>query len=191
MSRSKLAAIVVAIVAVVAGSAAYAAIPDGGGVIHACYWNGGGGPLRIIDTAKGQKCTTNETALDWNQQGPKGDPGLPGPKGDKGDPGPAGPAGISDLQHVIADTGHVSTSGLHGVGANCPTGDTALSTGYAAQSIEQGGSSFFTGSPAVRIDQVGTSKDGGSVAFTLDASKLPAGYDARVQISVLCAKIGA
>ena len=191
MSKSTLAAIVIAIVAVAAGSAAFAAIPDGGGVIHACYWKGGSSPLRIIDTAKGQKCTTNETALDWNQQGPKGDPGLPGAKGDKGDPGPAGPAGISDLHHVFANTGHVSKSGQHDVAAWCPAGETALYTGYWVQSLSTSTGSLFTGSTAVQIDEVATDGAIGRVQFTLDAAKLPAGYDAGVQVSVLCAKIGA
>ena len=97
MSKFKLIAIAAAAVAVIAGSAAYAAIPDGNGVIHACYWKSTTGQLRIIDPSQGQKCNSNENALDWSQQGP---PGAPGPKGDRGDPGQQGPAGISGYEVV-------------------------------------------------------------------------------------------
>jgi hypothetical protein len=78
MSKSKLAA--VAVVAIAAGTTAYAAIPDGAGTIHGCY-DKSSGALRVTDsttnTPKG--CSTNEIALDWNQQGAKGDQGDPGP----------------------------------------------------------------------------------------------------------------
>ena len=107
MSKSKLAAVVVAIAAVAAGSAAFAAIPDGGGLIHGCY-DKQSGQLRVTDTATNQPktCTNKELALNWNQQGPQGIQGLQGPKGDKGDPGvagrpgdpgPQGPAGPTDV----------------------------------------------------------------------------------------------
>jgi hypothetical protein len=77
MSKHKLAALITfAFVAV--GSAAYAAIPDGNGVIHGCYRKVSPNPgtIRLIDTAKGQACTTGENTLDWNQAD-KGDPGPP------------------------------------------------------------------------------------------------------------------
>ena len=66
-----------ALFAAAAAGAAYATIPDGGGVIHACY-NAGSNPsgnLRVIDSEAGAKCSKNEKALDWNQQGIKGDKG--------------------------------------------------------------------------------------------------------------------
>src|SRR3954447_24020517 len=108
-------ALVVATVAVVlaVGGAAYATIPDSGGVIHACYHvNGdrqlaGNGSVRLIDpNGSGNKNTTSckkdEVALDWNRTGPtgpqgakgsKGDTGPTGPKGSKGETGPTGPKG--------------------------------------------------------------------------------------------------
>lgn len=76
--------------AVAAAGVSYAAIPDSGGVIHACYKqaghdDGGGGKreLRVIDTDQGDTCKKNEIALDWNQQGPQGNPGP------QGEPGPS------------------------------------------------------------------------------------------------------
>ena len=74
-------------VAVLAAGAAYATIPDGGGVIHGCYASNGA--LKVIDAATAH-CAKNETALDWNQTGPQG---APGPTGATGPQGPAGPAG--------------------------------------------------------------------------------------------------
>jgi len=64
----KLVALVVVIVGVVAGSAAFAAIPGAGGVIHSCYTKSGGS-MRVID-ASVTNCKSTETSLDWNIIGP-------------------------------------------------------------------------------------------------------------------------
>jgi hypothetical protein len=74
-----LAALVVAI-----GGAAFAAIPDSSGVIHGCYGKSNGS-LRVVGSAS--DCRNNETAIEWNQQGP---PGATGPQG------PPGPGGSRD-----------------------------------------------------------------------------------------------
>jgi hypothetical protein len=76
--------------------AAYAAIPDGNGVIHACYHvNGqgqvdGGANLRLIDPSSSNKdgsaCKKDEQALNFNQQGQQG---ATGATGATGNPGPA------------------------------------------------------------------------------------------------------
>src|SRR3954451_4835658 len=85
------------------GAAAYAALQDGSGVIHACVDNKGA--TRIIDIAV-DECRKNETAISWNQTGPQGLPGAPGvngaagPQGLQGVTGPsgaAGPAGADGL----------------------------------------------------------------------------------------------
>jgi len=78
-----------------AGGIAYAAIPDSSGIIHGCYNTGSNpsGQLRVIDAASGGKCSKNESALNWNQQGPTGPQGPVGPQGPKGDPGPTYSAG--------------------------------------------------------------------------------------------------
>jgi hypothetical protein len=96
----KLVAALVAILAIAVGSAAYAAIPDAGGVVHGCY-DKASGQLRVTDTDTNtpKACSSKEAALTWNQQGPQGlqgqqgAPGIQGPKGDKGDPGSQGPKG--------------------------------------------------------------------------------------------------
>jgi hypothetical protein len=118
-------ALVVSIVALVMalGGAAYATIPDARGIVHGCYKRSSGGvfapprgSLRVIDTAKGQGCRKNETALNWNQTGQRGPQGPQGPKGDTGATGPQGPKG---------DTGATGAQGPKGdTGAQGPKGDT-------------------------------------------------------------------
>lgn len=92
----------VALAAAAAGGIAYASIPDGEGVIHACYSpNAAAGPsgaqLKIIDSEVAS-CTNGQTEVTWGQTGPqgppgeKGDQGDKGDKGDKGDPGEPGPS---------------------------------------------------------------------------------------------------
>jgi hypothetical protein len=55
--------------ALIAG-AAVASIPDAAQVIHGCYNPKQANKLRVIDTAKGQKCSSVEKPLNWNQNGP-------------------------------------------------------------------------------------------------------------------------
>src|SRR6266487_2551186 len=77
MKHSKKLALVVAgaVAALTLGSLAFAAIPDATGVIHGCY--DATGHLRVTDndTNLSKACTSKETPLNWNQQGPKGDRG--------------------------------------------------------------------------------------------------------------------
>jgi hypothetical protein len=48
----------------------FSAIPGNSGVISACYDKNGA--LRVIDADAGQTCDRRETALNWNQTGPRG-----------------------------------------------------------------------------------------------------------------------
>lgn len=90
-SRRWLAPVGVA-VAIATGGIGYgvarADVPDSG-VINGCY-NSTTGILRVIDTSAHQSCHPDETALSWNQMGPRG---PVGPQGPPGPTGPAGPAG--------------------------------------------------------------------------------------------------
>jgi hypothetical protein len=76
MSKPLVVISALAVIGLVLGAAAWATIPDTGGVIHGCYRNAGGG-LRVIDETS-DSCRNNETGLNWNAQGP---PGPPGPSG--------------------------------------------------------------------------------------------------------------
>lgn len=58
-----------------------AAIPDSGGTIHGCYKNSVGilnpkGSLRVVNTDSGESCTSQETPLDWSQQGSSAGSGV-------------------------------------------------------------------------------------------------------------------
>lgn len=65
-------AMVVAVVSLMVAvtATAYAAIPDAGGVIHACF-NPSTGALRLTDSEDQvpRPCQPSETALNWNQRG--------------------------------------------------------------------------------------------------------------------------
>ena len=77
---------------VMATGAALASIPGSDDVIHGCY-NTTTGALRVIDASNNQCTATKETAISWNQLGPRGAQGTPGPTGSPGPTGPAGAAG--------------------------------------------------------------------------------------------------
>ena len=70
MTRKALIAIVAVAALTVAGRIAYAAIPDEGGQIHACYKTENG-QLRVSDSGG---CGPSEAALAWSQTGPAGAP---------------------------------------------------------------------------------------------------------------------
>ena len=119
--RDLIAAAAGALAAVVlAGGVAWAAIPGDGGVISGCYLKLGGG-LRVIDTARGQKCLPNlEAQITWNQAGQPGAPGQagpggpPGPRGEKGDDGDPGRDGAQGVQGVPGERGQQGEQGPPG-----------------------------------------------------------------------------
>jgi hypothetical protein len=91
MSLRQRRLVVPVVAALIAGTiAAAAAIPSADGVIHACYRENTGA-VRLVD--EGTACLPIESAISWNQKGPKGDPGEPGPPGPQGSPGETGPQG--------------------------------------------------------------------------------------------------
>src|SRR5438132_10860014 len=76
------------LVVVVAGTVAFADIPDSG-VVHACY-DRDSGRVRIVDKTG---CADHERKITWNARGPEGPRGETGPAGPRGERGLAGPAG--------------------------------------------------------------------------------------------------
>jgi hypothetical protein len=122
---------------------------DAAGVIHGCY-NDNNGHLRVVDP--GSACAAPETAITWNQQGPKGDKGdkgdqgIQGPKGDKGDQGIQGPKGdkgdqgIQGIQGIQGPKGDKGDKGDQGVQG--PKGDT----GPAGPAGALAGGQLVTGS---------------------------------------------
>lgn len=151
---------------------AVGAIPDLGGVIHGCYSNTNGaegdngktGGLRVIDTGTGQTCAKHETALNWNQTGPKGDKGETGATGPTGPTGPKGDTGATGTAGPKGDTGATGPEGPAGdigpAGPTGPTGDTGPKgdPGPAgpAESARAVGNATFTGfDPSPHWDPAG------------------------------------
>ena len=111
-----------------AAGVALATIPGSNGVINGCYEKRIG-ILRVIDAEAGKTCTSFETPISWNQQGPKGDPGSAGPAGADGAdgaqglPGPQGEAGLRGPQGEPGPTGPQGERGPTGPqGERGPTG---------------------------------------------------------------------
>ncbi len=140
------------------------AIPDRGGVIHACYRNVGQSTLRVIDTGKGEHCRQHERPLSWNQHdatgpaGPAGPTGQTGPRGPVGPVGPRGPKGepgVAGLQGLAGPVGPQGPKGDTGqAGPSGPTGNTGP-TGLPGPKGDTGA----TGPPG----PAGTARDDGSV----------------------------
>jgi hypothetical protein len=80
ISRTRLAVVVAAVLALGGAATVWAGIPDANGTINGCYAKKRG-KLRVVKS--GKKCKKSEHALAWSQTGPAG------PAGPKGDPGGA------------------------------------------------------------------------------------------------------
>ena len=119
-SRLASSSLISSILIVVAGSVAFASIPDSAGVIHGCYNTVSGG-LRVIDSTT-QQCRPSETAIKWNQVGPAGATGPTGPQG------PQGPSGVVGIQ-VVNVASAFDTTTYKTVTANCPAGTKLVSGG--------------------------------------------------------------
>src|SRR6266566_1499707 len=108
-SRLASASVITSGLIVVAGTAAFASIPDSAGVIHGCY-KAQNGQLRLINWPS-QHCLKSEKAIMWNEVGPQGIPGPTGPagpqgpKGDTGATGATGPTGPTGPQGPPGPTG--------------------------------------------------------------------------------------
>lgn len=124
----------IAIATFLAGTMAFAAVPDDVGLITACY-DRQSGQARIIDTATGKGCGAKESPVSWSQTGPIGPAGPPGPQGPAGPAGPVGPAGA---QGPTGATGAQGPQGDAGpIGPAGPKGDTGA-TGAAGPAGPQG-----------------------------------------------------
>jgi len=92
--------------------------------IRACV-NSQSGAVRITSGA----CSSNESELVWNSEGPQGPQGPIGPQGVAGAQGPQGPQGLQGIQGSIGPQGPQGVAG--------PSGSSNV-TGYTS-SIQGGG----------------------------------------------------
>ena len=126
-----------AVLGVVGGGVAFAAIPDSSGVINGCYQKNVGN-LRVIDPSAGDSCRPSEIAISWSQTGPQGPPGATGPAGPVG---PAGPKGDTGATGATGPAGPVGPAGPKGdTGATGPQGPPGATgaTGPAGPAGRQG-----------------------------------------------------
>ena len=126
-----------------AGGVAWAAIPDSGGVIQGCYNNGGN--LKVVSELP---CPKGWTSLQWNQEGPKGDPGTAGispsvtplSQGDANCPG--GGAALTDADGTTAYVCN-GTNGQPFAGTfTSPNGDYSISVTDAGITLSSGQNTF-------------------------------------------------
>ncbi len=171
---------------VVAGTGiGIASIPDASGVVHTCYTTNGSvfgqpqGSLRVIDTAKGQKCQASETGLNLNQTGPTG---PAGPKGATGATGPQGPAGGGGVAGATVVTHTITGTTVAGDIEVCPSGDIATGGGLDYV-LGSGGARVEMNAPAFGPSniptgwqgQVDTADAGASITMTVYVICVPAG----------------
>jgi hypothetical protein len=88
---------------------------------------------------------------------------------------------------VTAFAGGFTGGTFHEAHAECPAGETAISTGYTIS--ENTGSGGHVGSRAVIIGWVLTGSNYGNVLFEVDSSQLAAGHSSGVQVDVTCATL--
>jgi hypothetical protein len=117
--RSLVAGCVVGAVIAAGVGVAYAAIPDGSGVVHACFQNvtSANKPVKLLDTAKSATCPSGWKAVSWNQKGQAGQPGA---------------AGVSGYVTAAASASGSQNSTNLPAEADCPTGTVPLGGGYTA-----------------------------------------------------------
>lgn len=119
-----------AFAAVVTGGVAYASIPASNGTIQGCYRTAGGdneGQLRIVEDAS--NCRSNETSLQFNQQGIAGPAGPTGAKGDRGDAGAAWLPSYGIAQVLVSRGGKpASVWATYSTTLGSPVGDNTSGT---------------------------------------------------------------
>jgi hypothetical protein len=120
-TRKRLLGLAAAGVAAVAGGAAYAAIPDRNGVIHACYNRFGGGAVRVIDASR-ETCRFGESPISWTGSG-RARPGT------------------STGPHQVTSSHDVPTPAPAGATwfADCPSGEVAVGGGGLIERFGDGG----------------------------------------------------
>jgi hypothetical protein len=125
-AKSPVAVIAALVVALLAAGVAWATIPDGKGIIHACY-STSDKSLRVIDTGA---CGKGEASVSWSQNAVQGLQGSQGPQGQKGDTGPQGLPGLTRAKGVGTEAQEDTVIGGFFKELTCPTGTKALQGTY-------------------------------------------------------------
>jgi hypothetical protein len=171
-AMKKLLSVVALAATVAAGSGlAFALEGDTGNLVNGCYRTKDG-TLRVL-TNTAQCDPKQETAIQWNKQGPMGPAGPAGlqgpagPTGPAGPQGPAGPTGPAGPEGPTGATGPAGPQGAPGISGyevvqvtdrvyidqttvvHCPTGKKVLSGGISSPTRQ---SNIWNSAPIVGDD---------------------------------------
>jgi collagen triple helix repeat protein len=135
-------------------AAARASIPDANGVIHTCV-SQAKGTWRPIDFPA-ETCRSGESMLDFNQQGPKGDPGVNGVDGINGIDGRNGINGVNGVDgkdgqdgvsgyEIVTSTVTLDPATGRFLTALCPQGKRVMSGGWELVTPAAFGTYFVNG----------------------------------------------
>jgi Collagen triple helix repeat (20 copies) len=124
-------AVVGALVTMLAGGIAWAAIPAvPGGVIQGCYDSGGN--VKVVEALP---CPPKHTPFQWNQQGAPGTNGTNGTNGTDGidgadgAPGMNGTNGVSGYEIVLGGSNSLSYNSFFNQSVLCPAGKVPVGGG--------------------------------------------------------------
>jgi hypothetical protein len=149
--------VTLALILAMTGFAA-AAIPDAGGAIHGCYQKRTG-VLRVIGA--GKKCLKGETAISWNQQGPRGSDGKNGTNGTNGSNGTPGTPGTPGTNGTNGTNGATNVT-VNNASVAAPGTGVSIAAGIAcgAGQLATGGG-FNSGGNTAVVTESSPSSDGG------------------------------
>lgn len=156
---ARVGALVVVVLALVAGGVAYASIPDSSGVIHGCYQKING-QLRVIDPGAGGACSSSESPLAWNQF-----------------------SGYEIVSSAFDETGGPPFTAFS-ESQSCPAGKSVLGGGASARFFDAAGNR----SPAQLEDSFPSARDTWSVTLARsDGAVLEPGDEVRGTVYAICA----
>jgi hypothetical protein len=178
----------------VAGGIAYATIPDGDGVFHACVKETNGA-VRVIDPGNPGRtghCKGQETAVSWNQTGPTGPTGPQGTTGNTGPTGATGTTGapgLSGLQTVTLASVNNSISPKEAA-VLCPAGKRVIGGGASllGGSVASGPTDLAA-TVALKSSRPLTLASGD--AWTARAEEIAPGFDGNWSLTIyaICANV--
>jgi hypothetical protein len=150
-------------------------------VIYACV-NDSSGTIKIVSAT--DTCHNHETALNWNQQGPKGDQGIQGIQGLKGDQGIQGiqgiqgDQGVQGIQGVKGDTGPAAAPAFSIAGISAYVGHlTRLTKTVATLNLPAG---HFAITAPLNFFEVDDARQGLACSFagaTFSAGRSDSGFE--------------
>ena len=178
-------AVALGIILPVVGAASWvAASEDPSPAIRACVHRENG-QVRIVSA--GEQCRRQESALQWNAEGPAGaagragtagEPGEPGPTGLKGDAGPPGSAGAPGISGWEQRTAFATVAGGGTASAvvRCTAGKQVFGGGFGTPGT---GTTVVESHPAT----VGPGQNPGWIVWARNSG----GVDTTLTVYALCA----